>query len=96
MAHPVVSPRTYVTIYLCLLGLTTLTVYLAMQAQLGAWEVPVALGIATVKTILVGLFFMHLLHAGRLMWIIIMVGVLFLVVMLGLTWTDYLTRGWIN
>jgi hypothetical protein len=30
------------------------------------------------------------------MWIIIIVGVLFLVVMLGLTWTDYLTRGWIN
>lgn len=95
MAHQPITVRTYLTIYVVLLGLTALTVYLAMQAHLGVWEIPVALGIATAKTILVGLFFMHLIHTSRLTWLVIGAGVLFLIIMIVLTGTDYYTRDWI-
>lgn len=96
MAHRIITPRTYVAIYLMLLGLTALTVYLATRGHLGVWEIPVALGIATVKTVLVGVYFMHLLYSGRLTWLIVGLGVVFLAVMIGLTLADYLTRGWIK
>lgn len=43
-----------------LMGLTGLTVFLATQFHLGAFELPVAMGIATVKAVLVMFIFMHL------------------------------------
>lgn len=95
MAHPILTPRTYLAIYLVLLGLTALTVFLAMQAHLGDWEIAVALSIATVKTVLVGLYFMHLIYSGKLTWLILGAGVLFLCILLGLTLADYATRAWI-
>jgi cytochrome c oxidase subunit 4 len=93
MSHPTVSPRTYLAVYVGLLGLTLSTVLLS-GAELGGWEVPIALGIAACKTTLVALFFMHLLHSPRLVWLVAGAGVLFLGVMLALTWADYWTRGW--
>lgn len=84
--------RTYVGIYVSLLLLTTLTVLLSTQAHLGRWELPVALGIATTKTVLVGLFFMHLIHSNRLTWVIIAGGALFFMVMILFTWADYQMR----
>jgi cytochrome c oxidase subunit IV len=99
MAHQPVSVRTYLLVYAALLGLTALTVAIVeisdrSGATPGAWEVVVALGIASVKTALVGWFFMHLMHANRLVFLFIAGGVLFLAIMLGLTWADYATRNW--
>ena len=82
MAHPTVSPRTYFAVYVALLLLTILTASLAMFAHLGAVEVPVALGIAGVKTVLVGLYFMHLIHSDKLTWLIILGGLLCFVIMI--------------
>jgi cytochrome c oxidase subunit 4 len=93
--HKPISPGTYGMVYVCLLGLTALTVYLASATKLGAWEVPVALGIASVKSILVGLIFMHLASSNRLTWLILGAGVLFLAVMILFTMADYWTRGWV-
>lgn len=95
MTHSTTSVRTYLGIYAVLIGLTLLTVTLALNAQLKQWEVPVALGIATVKTVLVGLYFMHLLHTPRFIWLILLIGVLFLVGMVGLILLDYWTRAWV-
>ena len=92
-SHSPVSVKTYVTIYVTLLLLTLLTVTLSQAAHLGAWEIPAALGIASVKTVLVGAFFMHLMQAGKLTWLILAAGVLFLAIMLALTLADYWTRG---
>jgi cytochrome c oxidase subunit 4 len=92
-SHSAGSVKTYVTVYVSLLLLTLLTVTLSQAAHLGAWEVPVALGIAGVKTALVGVFFMHLAQAGKLTWLILGAGLLFLAVMLALTFADYATRG---
>jgi cytochrome c oxidase subunit IV len=94
MAHKPISPPTYVAVYVVLLGLTALTVYIATQGHMGVWEVPIALGIATAKTVLVGLFFMHLIHTGRLAWLVVAAGAVFLAIMIGLTWADYWTRTW--
>jgi cytochrome c oxidase subunit IV len=95
MAHKPISPPTYVAIYVVLLGLTALTVYIATQGHMGVWEIPIALGIATVKTVLVGVFFMHLIHSTRLTWLIVTAGVMFLAIMIGLTMADYWTRAWV-
>lgn len=84
--------RTYIAVYAALLLLTGLTVTLALKAHLGAWEVPVALGIASVKTVLVGLFFMHMIHSSRLVWVVVFTGVVFLGFMVVLVMADYWTR----
>ena len=93
MSHPTVQPRTYFLVYGALLCLTLSTYWIATHLHLGGWEIPVALGIAACKTVLVGLFFMHLMHAGKLIWLILGAGVLFLAIMMALTLADYWTRG---
>jgi cytochrome c oxidase subunit 4 len=90
--HPTVSPRTYAAVYVVLISLTFLTALIAIKAHLGLWEIPVALGIAAAKTVLVGLFFMHLIGSPRLTYLIVGAGVVFLAIMLGLTWVDYYSR----
>jgi cytochrome c oxidase subunit IV len=99
MAHQPVSVRTYLLVYVALLGLTALTVAIVVisdrsEAEPGVWEVVVALGIASLKTALVGWFFMHLMYANRLVFLFIAGALLFLAIMLGLTWADYATRDW--
>jgi cytochrome c oxidase subunit 4 len=90
-----VTPRLYILVYAALLLLTLSTVLLA-RAPTGHWDVPIALGIATGKTVLVGLFFMHLLHSSRLTWLIVGGGVLFLAILVTLTLADYWTRAWLG
>src|SRR5690606_14203013 len=90
----------YLTVYVTLLRLTALTVGLVVARVRGALhfpcpaEVAIALGIATVMPAAVGWYFMHLIHANRLVYLFIAGGVFFLVVMIGLTWADYGTRAW--
>jgi cytochrome c oxidase subunit 4 len=58
--HPA-SMTMLVTVFLALLGLTVVTVAVA-YVDLGELNLFVALGIATVKALLVSWFFMHLMH----------------------------------
>src|SRR5262245_24907429 len=100
MDHQPMSVRGYLTVYVALLGLTALTVGLVVARDRGALHFPgtaevfIALGIATVKTALVGWYFMHLMHANRLVFLFIAGGVFFLAILLVLTLADYWTRGW--
>lgn len=94
--HKPVSPGTYAVVYVCLLLLTALTVWTGTTLKLGSWELVVALGIATVKTALVGLIFMHLSHSNRLTWLVLACAVLFFLVMILITWSDYYTRNWVR
>ena len=98
MAHQPIKPGTYAMIYVALLALTGTTVYVANHQdslRLERYEIPIALGIASVKTLLVGIFFMHLMHARPLVWLVMVLGVLFLGVMVTVVLTDYWTRGWV-
>jgi len=84
----------YVGIFLTLLVLTALTVGAAF-INLGPLNPIIALGIATTKALLVVLFFMHVYGTSEKMTkVVIVSGVFFLLLLLGLSLADYGTRLW--
>jgi cytochrome c oxidase subunit 4 len=89
-----ISPKsTYYAIFGSLMVLTALTVGVA-YVHLGAMNFPVALSIAILKATLVILFFMHVKYSSSLTKLICGTSFFFLVLLFGLTLTDYLSRGW--
>ena len=89
-----ISPKTtYYAIFGALMVLTAITVSIAF-INLGPLNFPVALGIAILKATLVILFFMHVKYSSRLTKLICGTAFFFLVVLFGLTLSDYLSRGW--
>lgn len=92
--HHYVAPIwMYFVVFGALILGTGLTV-LAATIDLGIFNTPVALTIATVKAALVILFFMHAIHSTRLTWVVIIGSFLWLGVMFVLTFADYLSRVW--
>jgi len=84
----------YFAVFFALLAGTGLTVF-AATLDLGKFNAAVALGIATVKATLVALFFMHVWHASEKIIKLVVIGALFfLLLLLGLTMSDYATRPW--
>ena len=73
---------------MALLALTTASSYIPM----GGWNAAANLGISAVKALLIALFFMHLRGAGALLRIAAVTGLLWLALLLGLSWTDLGTR----
>jgi len=63
--------------------------------DLGMFNVTIALAIAIIKALLVALFFMHIKGSSRLLRLAATVGVIWLLIMLSLTLSDYFTRGWV-
>jgi cytochrome c oxidase subunit 4 len=90
---PIPSVAYYLAVFAALIFLTGLTVALSF-VELGPWHLVLGLIIATTKAILVALFFMHVIHSPRLTWIVIAASLLFLVILIGLTMADYVTRAW--
>ena len=89
-----ISPKsTYYAIFGALMVLTVITVTVAF-INLGALNFPVALGIAIVKATLVILFFMHVKYSSQMTKLICGSAFFFLIVLFGLTLSDYLSRGW--
>jgi cytochrome c oxidase subunit 4 len=93
--HSKSSPLpTYFAVFIALLIGTDLTVY-AASLDLGPFNAPVALTIASIKATLVALFFMHVKGASEKLTKLVVIGALFfLLLLLGLTMTDYATRAW--
>ena len=89
MQHP--SPRTYYSAFAALLALLVATVLIA-QLDLGRWNFPTAAGIATVKGLLIVLFFMHVRYSPPLTWLFAGAGFFWLGILFGLTYSDYATR----
>jgi cytochrome c oxidase subunit 4 len=88
-----ISPKsTYYTIFALLMLGTAITVAVA-YVPLGAFNFPVAIGIAITKATLVILFFMHAKYSSKLTKLFVGTAFFFLAVMLGLTMTDVLSRG---
>src|SRR5215208_3055774 len=89
-----ISPKsTYYTIFGALMVLTAITVAVAF-VHLGSLNFPVALAIAVTKATLVILFFMHVKYSSRLTKMVVGMAFFFLAILLSLTMTDYLSRGW--
>jgi cytochrome c oxidase subunit IV len=92
--HSESSLGTYVAIWLTLLAGTALTV-VAARIDLGPFNAAVALTIATVKALLVALFFMHIRGASeKLLKLVVISAVFFLFILLTLAMADYGTRPW--
>ena len=92
--HVHVTPlSTYIFVFLALAAGTLLT-WAASTVDLGGWNTPIALLIATIKAVLVILFFMHLIHSTRLTWVVVIASFLWLGTLFVLTFADYLTRHW--
>jgi len=89
----ILPKRTYYTVFAILIACTYLTWQVA-YFDLGALNAVVALGIAALKAVLVVLFFMHVRYGTRLTWAVIVAGVFWLTILLAVTMSDYLTRGW--
>ena len=87
------SIKTYALIFATLIVFTGVTVFAALQ-DLGRFNAPAALVIATIKAILVVLFFMHVKDSSRLTKVTVCAGVFWLGILLTLTMTDFLTRIW--
>jgi cytochrome c oxidase subunit 4 len=88
----IIPLKTYLAVGSALLLLTALTVYCA-SLPLGGWNAVIAIGIATVKGLLVALIFMHLLYDRKLFLVIVGVGIVFLGILVSLTMFDVLERG---
>ena len=89
------SIRTNIVVFVLLLVLLLATVG-AAYAPLGPLHFPVAMAVAAIKAVLIALFFMHALHSHRLTLVICVASLLWLAIMIGLTLSDYHSRGWLD
>jgi cytochrome c oxidase subunit 4 len=94
MPEHVDSIKTYTLVFLSLLLLTGATTVVA-TIDLGAFNVVMALFIAVVKMMLVALFFMHLRHSTILTKVVVGGGMLWLGILLVMSFSDFATRGWL-
>jgi len=89
--HAPLPLRVYIGVFAALLVLTFLTVYVA-SINFGAWNTPVALGIATFKGSLVALFFMHLWYDNKANLLVLIAAIFFVLVLFFPIFLDVGTR----
>ena len=93
MSEPITSIKTFTSVWIALLILTGTTVGVA-YLNLGAFSVVVVIVIATIKSLLVALFFMEVRYSSAITKIVILAGILWLLIMLLLSLTDFASRSW--
>lgn len=81
----------YIKIFAALIFLTVITVWIA-QFDFGMFTGVVAMGIATLKASLVGMYFMNLKQDNRLYTVILITAVAFLLLLYGFSDFDIVTR----
>jgi cytochrome c oxidase subunit IV len=91
-----ISTKVYFGVFAALLGLTALTTGIAFVDLGRIGNISVALTIAVIKAVLVMLYFMHLRYSSRLTILFASAGVFWLGIMLVLTLSDYISRGWVS
>ena len=90
-----ISPTsTYYAVFGALMVGTAVTVAAAFVDFPFQLNFPIALGIAITKATLVILFFMHVKYGSKLTKLVVGVAFFFLGILLTLTFSDYLSRGW--
>lgn len=91
--HAPMPLSTYFIVFGILLFLTILTVVVSYLDLGGVLAIAVALIVATIKAVLVGAFFMHLLHEEGFNKLIAVSSVLFMILFFSITLVDLQTRG---
>lgn len=94
MSQPAISRKTYLFVWIGLLLLATATTLIG-YLDLGPFNMPIAIAIATAKATLIVMFFMQAKAEPRVIQIIIAAGVLWILFMVTNTLGDYITRGWL-
>jgi len=96
MSEHVVTPvRTYVFTFLLLVVLTIVTYLVALQ-DFGVMNTPIALAVAFLKTTAVVIYFMGLRYNTPLTKLVAVAGFFWLIILFGITISDYVTRSWIG
>ena len=94
MAEHISSRKLYVTIWAILICFTIITAAVS-RVDLGQFSGVIALIIATIKAMLVVLFFMHVKYIHEKMTLMVMIaGVFWLLILMVLSMTDYVSRSW--
>jgi len=91
-----ISTRVYFAVFFALLALTAVTTAVSFVDLGGPFNIVAAITIAVVKTLLVALFFMHLRYSSYLTVLFAGAGLFWLGIMIVLTISDYLSRGWVG
>jgi cytochrome c oxidase subunit IV len=89
------SVKTYAVVLVVLLCLTIITAFVA-TLDLGPFNIILALGIAVTKMMFVVWFFMHVRYSTSLTRLVMVGGLLWLAILLTLTFADFATRGWVG
>jgi cytochrome c oxidase subunit 4 len=93
MAEDYIVPmKTYFFVFLCLLVFTLATTLLAYVPMGGKINLVVALTIAIAKATLVVLFFMHVKYSQSVIRVVLIAGLFWFALLMGLTLSDYLSR----
>jgi len=92
MSGKSISLRAYGAVLAALIALTVLTVGISFARLATQWHIAAGISIGAVKACLVLLFFMQALHSPKATWCVITVCIVFILLLLSLTYTDYLTR----
>ncbi|WP_419804691.1 cytochrome C oxidase subunit IV family protein [Terriglobus sp.] len=93
VAHHIVSPLMYLTIFGVLM-VGTLATWAIAYVPLGPFNAPVAIGIACTKAAFVVLFFMHVKYSSRLVKLTVISGFFTFLVLVIMSLSDYISRAW--
>jgi cytochrome c oxidase subunit IV len=88
------EPKVYLRTIVVLLALLA-TNWAIGYVDLGRFNLVVALAIAITQALIIALFFMHLKGSSRLLHLAAAAGVIWLLIQIALTLSDYFTRGWV-
>jgi cytochrome c oxidase subunit IV len=94
MKEASVSIKTYTFTWLSLLALTLITTLIGF-VDLGVFTMVIAVGIAALKAATIAAIFMHALLEAKLVKVVIAGGMVWFLIMVTLTMSDYVTRGWV-
>lgn len=94
MTEPILSSKNYFLAYVAMMGLLLLNVLLAFL-NLGWVNMFIGLVIATMQAAILALVMMHGLFEKILVRLVIGGSLLWFLILVTLTFADYITRGWV-
>jgi cytochrome c oxidase subunit 4 len=92
--HHIVPWTTYFIVYIVLMVLLVATVT-AWYFHLGLLGILLGDMIGIVKATIIILYFMHVRYSSKMVWVIAVAGFVWLAILVGLTLSDYFSRGWL-
>ena len=94
MDTPSLAAKTYVLAYVGLLGLLLVNVLIGFL-NIGWANMFIAVTIAVIQAAVIALILMHGLFEKAAVWLVMGGAVLWFMILVTLTMTDYITRGWV-